>query len=91
MRDGLAMATGAPFDGTSDAIPAAAETGFEARAPRDSSVPAPLVVLVFTNVFVPSHMPSGGFVGGSTSRVRNDTSPRFVDLTTLPPRHARRS
>lgn len=52
-RDGLSVATGAPFDGTSEAIPAAAETGFEAGVLRDSSVPAALAVLVFTNELVP--------------------------------------
>lgn len=45
-RDGLAVATGAPFEGTSDAIPAAAETGFELAV-------VPLVVVTFTNVLVP--------------------------------------
>lgn len=48
------MATGAPFEGTSEAIPAAAETGLEPVA--DSFVPAApvlAVVGVFTNVLVP--------------------------------------
>lgn len=53
-RDGLAVAIGAPFEGTSDAIPAAAETGFELAV-----VPL-LVVAAFTNVLVPF-----SFAGGS--------------------------
>lgn len=52
-RDGRSIATGAPFEGTSEAIPAAAETGFGAGVLRDSSAPAALAVLVFTNELVP--------------------------------------
>lgn len=53
LSDGLSVATGAPFEGTSEAIPAAAETGFGAGVLRDSSAPAELAVLVFTNELVP--------------------------------------
>lgn len=48
------MASGAPFEGTSEAIPAAAETGLELvlLLPAPFAPLAPLLV-VFTNVFVP--------------------------------------
>lgn len=48
------MATGAPFEGTSDAIPAAAETGLELVVLLpDSFAPAVPLVVVFTKVLVP--------------------------------------
>lgn len=68
LREGLAGATGAPFDGTSDAIPAAADTGLaEAAGPRDSAPPLAAVEL-FTSVLVPGRDTEGG-VAGTQARV----------------------
>lgn len=52
---GLVPFTGAPFDGTSEAIPAAADTGFEAALVpgRDSPTLPVAVAGVFTSVLVP--------------------------------------
>lgn len=52
MRDGLDVATGAPFEGTSDAIPAAAEAGLELVVLLPDSFD-PALLVVFTIVFVP--------------------------------------
>ena len=53
------MATGAPFEGTSDAIPAAAEAGLELVVLLpDSLAPAVPLAVVFTSVLVPSPLVS---------------------------------
>lgn len=53
LRSGLGAVTVAPFDGTSEAMPAAADSGFETLvAPRDS--PALPAAGVFTSVLVPA-------------------------------------
>lgn len=57
LREGLAAATGAPFDGTSEAIPAAADTGLaEAAGPRDDSAPPLVAAVLFTSVLVPTRV-----------------------------------
>lgn len=62
-RDGLAAAAGAPFEGTSEAIPAAAETGLEfvVLLLADSFAPPvpPPLVAVFTRVLVPAETVCG--------------------------------
>lgn len=50
MRDGLAAATGAPLDGTKDAMLAAADKGFD--------IPEPLKLELFISVLVPVRYPS---------------------------------
>lgn len=45
---------GVPVDGTREAIPAAADTGLDDEVLRESVDPAPLLMLTFTNVFVPA-------------------------------------
>lgn len=46
--------TGVPVDGTREAIPAAADTGLDDEVLRESVDPALLLMLAFTNVFVPA-------------------------------------